>query len=139
MSRTRSSGQPKATGHLDSDSESSDSSSTSGTSLTSAEEEGEENKEEDSNQGAPFGKEHPMRSEPRNVSKRMLERLGHPVGHPLRCGPCQGGLFVLNPPPPLAGVVGSYNRHDIGEEVEWRPPLSCANPLGHCVPATPKN
>ena len=39
-------GQPKATRHQDSDSESVDSLSTSG---TSAEEEGEENKEEDSN------------------------------------------------------------------------------------------
>ena len=80
-----------------------------------------------------------MRFKPRNVSKRMLHRLGHPVGHPLWCGPCRGGLFLFNPPPPAAGVVGSYNRHDIGEEVEWRPPLLYANPLGHSVPATLKN
>ena len=31
-----------------------------------------------------------------------------PCGHPPRCGPCRGGLFVLNPPPP-AGGVGCYN------------------------------
>ena len=44
---------------------------------------------------------------------------------------------MLNPLPP-AGAVGSYKHHDIGEEVEWRPPLLYANPLGHCVPATLK-
>ena len=26
------------------------------------------------------------------------------------------------PPPPPVGGVGSYNRHDIGGKVEWRPP-----------------
>ena len=40
------------------------------------------------------------------------------------------------PPPPQAGGVGSYNHRDIGEEVEWRPPLLYANPLGHRVLAT---
>ena len=25
--------------------------------------------------------------------------------------------------PPLAEGVGGYDHHDIGEEVEWRPPL----------------
>ena len=33
------------------------------------------------------------------------------------------------PAPPSAGSVDSYNHHDIGEEVEWRPPLLYANPL----------
>ena len=33
------------------------------------------------------------------------------------------------PPPPPAGGVDSYNHHDIGEEVERRPPLLYANPL----------
>ena len=41
------------------------------------------------------------------------------------------------PPPPPTGGVGGYNHHCIGEEVEWRPPLLYANPLGHRVPATP--
>ena len=90
---------------------SSDSSSTSRTSLTSAEEEGEENEEEYSNQEAPYTIEQPVRFQPRNMSKRMVRGLGHPVGHPLWCGPCRGGLFVLNPP---AGGVGSYNHDDIG-------------------------
>ena len=45
---------------------------------------------------------------------------------------------ALLPPPPLAGGVDSYNHHDIGEEVEWRPPLMYANPLGHRIPATLK-
>ena len=39
-------------------------------------------------------------------------------------------------PPPPAGGVGGYNHHDI--EVEWRPPLLYANPLGHRVRATPE-
>ena len=39
-------------------------------------------------------------------------------------------------PPPGAGGAGSYNRHDFGEEVEWRSLLLYANPLGHRVPAT---
>ena len=47
----------------------------------------------------------------------------------------QGGLFVVNPPP-SAVAVGDYNHYDTGEEVEWRPPLLYANPLGHRVPAT---
>ena len=34
--------------------------------------------------------------------------------------------------------MGSYNHHDIGEEVGWRPPLLYANPLGHRVPANLK-
>ena len=41
----------------------------------------------------------------------------------------------IPPPPPTGGVVGD-NHHCIGEEVEWRPPLLYANPLGHRVPAT---
>ena len=41
---------------------------------------------------------------------------------------------MLNAP----GGVGSYNPHDIVEEVEWRSPLLYANPLGHCVPAALK-
>ena len=40
------------------------------------------------------------------------------------------------PPPPPAGGLGGYNHHCIGEEVEWRPPLLYANPLGHRVPTT---
>ena len=37
---------------------------------------------------------------------------------------------MLNPPPPpAAGGVDGYNHHDIGEEVEWRPPLLSAHPL----------
>ena len=32
--------------------------------------------------------------------------------------------------------VGGYNHHDIGQEVEGRPPLLYANPLCHRVPAT---
>ena len=32
--------------------------------------------------------------------------------------------------------VGGYNHHDMGEEVEWRPPLLYANPLGRRIPAT---
>ena len=45
----------------------------------------------------------------------------------------------MPPPPPPAGGVGGYNHHCIGEEVEWRPPLLYANPLGHHVPATPRH
>ena len=45
---------------------------------------------------------------------------------------------MLHPPPSPAGVVGSYHHHGIGEEVDWRPPLLYANPLGHRVPATLK-
>ena len=41
---------------------------------------------------------------------------------PKRTFPC--------PPPPPA------NHHQIGEEVEWRPPLLYANRLGHRVPST---
>ena len=37
---------------------------------------------------------------------------------------------------PRQGCVGGYNQRDSGEEVEWRPPLLYANPLGHRVPAT---
>ena len=36
--------------------------------------------------------------------------------------------MLNNPPPLLAGGVGSYNCHDIGEEVEWRPRLLYVNP-----------
>ena len=46
---------------------------------------------------------------------------------------------MLHPPPPPIGVVGSYNHHDIGEEVEWRLLLMYAHPLGHRVPANLKN
>ena len=45
-------------------------------------------------------------------------------------------LRRLNPPP--GGGVGGYNHHDIGEEVEWRPPLLYANPSGNRIPATLK-
>ena len=41
--------------------------------------------------------------------------------------------------PPLVGGVGGYNHHGIGEGLEWRPPLSYANPLGHCIPPTCQN
>ena len=44
-------------------------------------------------------------------------------------------LYSQPPAPPSAGGVGSYNHLDIGEEVEWRPPLLYANPLGHRLPA----
>ena len=54
------------------------------------------------------------------------------MGHPLWCGQCQRGLFTVTPPHQAGGVNG-YNHHDIGEEVEWRPLLSYANPLGHCA------
>ena len=53
-------------------------------------------------------------------------------------GRAEEASFCSFPPAP-AGVVGSYNHHDIGEEVDWRPPLLYANPLGHRVPATLKN
>ena len=37
------------------------------------------------------------------------------------------------------GFPGQHdNHHDFGEELEWRPPLFYANPLGHRVPATLK-
>ena len=36
----------------------------------------------------------------------------------------------------LAGGMGSYNYHDLGEEVECRPLLFYANPLGHHILAT---
>ena len=43
---------------------------------------------------------------------------------------------MVNPlPPPLAGVVGDYNHHEMGEEMEWRPLLLHADP---CVPANLK-
>ena len=44
-------------------------------------------------------------------------------------------VSLLSTLPLPAGGVGGYNHRDIGEEVEWRPPLLCANPLGHCIPA----
>ena len=43
-------------------------------------------------------------------------------------------LYCQRPLP--AWGVGRDNHRDIGEEVEWRPPLLYANPLGHHVPAT---
>ena len=45
-------------------------------------------------------------------------------------------LYAHPPPPPRARGVGGYNHHDIGDEVDWRPPLLYAYPLGHRVPAT---
>ena len=52
---------------------------------------------------------------------------------------CHGGHMVVEYPllHTPAGAVGGYNHHCIGEEVEWRPPLLYAYPLGHRVPATP--
>ena len=47
-------------------------------------------------------------------------------------------LLIINLWPPLAGGVGGYNHHCIGEEVECRPPLLYAYPLGHRVPANLK-
>ena len=38
----------------------------------------------------------------------------------------------------MAGGVGGYNHNCIGEEVEWRPLLLYAYPLGHCVLANLK-
>ena len=46
------------------------------------------------------------------------------------------GVSLLSTPPPPQGGVGGYNHRGIGEEVEWRPLLLFANPLGHRVPAT---
>ena len=40
---------------------------------------------------------------------------------------------MVNPPAQTVGVVGNYKHHDIGEEVEWRPALLYAKPLGHRV------
>ena len=50
---------------------------------------------------------------------------------------CWAALKRNRPWPPPAGGVGGYDHYCIGEEVEWRPPLLYANPLGHRVPATP--
>ena len=49
--------------------------------------------------------------------------------------PCEAPSLVLgrteeNLSTPSAGGVGGYNHHDIGEEVEWRPPFLYANPFG---------
>ena len=41
--------------------------------------------------------------------------------------------------PPLAGGVGGYSHHDIGQEVQWRLTLLYANLLAHQVPATLKS
>ena len=41
--------------------------------------------------------------------------------------------------PLMAGAVGGYNRHCIGEEVEWRPPLLYANPSSHRISTTTDN
>ena len=56
--------------------------------------------------------------------------------------PCEAPSSVLGraeekPSMGCPGGVGGYNHHCIGEEVEWRPPLLYANPLGHRIPATP--
>ena len=40
------------------------------------------------------------------------------------------------PPPFLAGSCAQLQHHDIGEELEWRPPLLSANPLDRRVVAT---
>ena len=57
--------------------------------------------------------------------------------------PCEAPSSVLGrteenlsmAPHPVGGV-GSYNHHGIGKEVECRPSLLYANPLGHNIPAT---
>ena len=71
--------------------------------------------------------------------------IGHPVRHvPLWCdGLAKKCISIIILRPPLAGVVGGYNHHCIGEEVEWRPPLLrppllYAYPLGHRVLASLK-
>ena len=52
-------------------------------------------------------------------------------------GPAEENLSITPPPPlSLAGGVGGYNHHDIGQEVELRPPWLYVNPLGHRVPTT---
>ena len=66
-----------------------------------------------------------MRLEPRNVSRRMLHRLWHLWGTLFGAGRAEEVSLCSTPPPPPAAVVGSYNHHDIGEEVEWRPPEGC--------------
>ena len=55
-----------------------------------------------------------------------------------QCRAVQGRACTCQnrPWPPPVGGVGGYNHHCIGEEVEWRPPLLYANPLGHRVLAT---
>ena len=54
--------------------------------------------------------------------------LGTLWGTLLGVGPAEEVSFCSTPPHPLP--------HDIGEEVEWRPLLLYANPLGHRIPAT---
>ena len=63
--------------------------------------------------------------------------------------PCEAPSSVLSrstkklcnppppPPPPVQGLLGGYDHDCIGEQVEWRPLLLYANPLGHEVLATP--
>ena len=54
----------------------------------------------------------------------------------VRCRPVRTTFFFflfLQPSPDRGGVAATTI---IGEEVEWRPALLCANPLGHHVPAT---
>ena len=79
-----------------------------------------------------------MRFELRNVSKQRLHRLGHPVGHPPRLGPCQGGLFVLNAPC-RQGVWAATTTMALVRSMEWRPPLLYANPLRLLRPCHPEN
>ena len=58
-----------------------------------------------------------MRFETRNVSKRMLRRLGHPCRAPSSVvGRAEEVSLSSTPPPPPAGGVGSYNHHYNGEE-----------------------
>ena len=72
----------------------------------------------------PYGTTHPLDAK----RSKQPHVLGHPVGHPLWCGPCQRGLLAVNPPLLLARGVGGYNHRDSGEEGDWRPPLLYANP-----------
>ena len=66
---------------------------------------------------------------------KWSERLGYPVGTLFGAG-CAKEVLPSTPPPPPAGDVGGSKHHGIGEEEEWRPLLSYANPLGHRIPAT---
>ena len=53
-------------------------------------------------------------------------------------GPCRGGLFELNAPPPRHGVWAATTTIAMVRRMEWRHPLLYVNPCSHRVSATLK-
>ena len=79
-----------------------------------------------------------VRFDLRNVSKRMLRRLGHPRGAPSSVVGRAEEVSLSSTAPPRQGVWAATTTIAMVRRMEWRPPLLYVNPCSHRVSATLK-